>query len=130
MDRAIAASQHSYAPNSHFHVGAAIRTATDIYDGANFENDSYGATICAERAAVGHAIAHEGVCDKELAIVRIALHVWRDPAFGPPPRTVSPCGICRQVLYQFAPTAPIDFLENGVIITKLVQDLLPFPFTL
>ena len=86
---ALEARKNSYSPYSHFRVGACLVAEDGQYfTGANFENASFGATICAERCAVSNAIAH-GVkrfceiyisCDSGLA--------W-------------PCGICRQVLNEF-----------------------------
>lgn len=133
IEHAEAVSRRAYAPHSKFHVGAAVRTKTAIYIGTNFENDSYGATICAERAAIAHLIAHEGPTDRrrKVHVEHIALVGWFEPsARKRPPETMSPCGICRQVLFQFAPRAPIDFRVDGVMVTMRVEDLLPEPFKL
>jgi len=132
IDHARDAAQHSYAPRSLLHVGTAIQTANDIYQGANFENDSYGATICAERAAMAHVLAHEGQLNVGPEIRRIALYAEWDSRLDTKPTlvTVSPCGICRQVLYQFAPTAGVEFLLDGAYTTKTVQELLVHPFEL
>jgi cytidine deaminase len=123
------ASFHAYAPYSRFYVGAAVRTASgDVYTGANFENGSYGATICAERAAIGNALAAENHRGRGIKIVRIA--VFARSGKKKQPKTVSPCGICRQVIFEFGPDAVVDFLENRRFTSKSMHELLPAPFEL
>lgn len=117
-----AAAKNAYAPYSHFYVGAALLlTNNEIIAGANFENASYGLTICAERAAIGAAIARFGP-DTRIAAIYI---VNRNDAAS------APCGACRQVLAEFAaPNTPIFFPdENGVAMQPL-SALLPFSFEL
>jgi len=80
---------NAYAPYSGYQVGCAILGADgEVYVGANFENISFGATICAERCALGAMIA--AGCTK---IAEIAV-VTADGA--------APCGICRQAIAEFA----------------------------
>jgi len=88
--RACDAQRRAYAPYSKFRVGAAVRMAGEIFEGANVENASYGLGICAERAAVFAAV-NAGAHRLE------AIAVCTDAS---PPS--SPCGACRQVLLEFA----------------------------
>jgi cytidine deaminase len=86
-----AARAHAYSPYSSYRVGAAVLTAAGaIYSGCNVENATYGATLCAERSAIA-AMVTAGDRDPVAAAVVTA---------GPRPGT--PCGICRQVLCEFA----------------------------
>jgi len=127
-----AARSRAYAPYSRFYVGAAVRTASGaVYEGANFENGSYGGTICAERAAVGHAVAHEGDWreGRQIQIVAVAIAARRlGRAIAP--QSVPPCGICRQVLAEFGKNATVFFRYKGELISKTLSDLVPFPFEL
>src|ERR1039458_10362130 len=94
------AMKNAYAPFSHFKVGAAILTSKgDIFAGCNVENSSYGMTNCAERTAIFSAVAEKGPA---LEILAIAV----TNAQGVP---CSPCGACRQVIYEFGPDATIFF---------------------
>ncbi len=86
----------AYAPYSGYQVGAALLTSSGrIFRGANIENVSYGATICAERVAAVKAVS-EGE-DQFLALAVVADS--KEPG--------SPCGICRQFLAEFAPELPL-----------------------
>ncbi len=80
----------SYSPYSKFRVGAAVFAENNkVYTGANIENSSYGATVCAERTAVFKAVL-EG--NKKIKAIAIASDI---------DATIYPCGICRQVLGEF-----------------------------
>lgn len=90
------ARSRSYAPYSHFAVGAAVQGESGtIYTGCNIECASFSATCCAERVAVYHAVA---AGEKSLCAVAVAGGAQGQPVCG---RT-APCGICRQVLSEFA----------------------------
>ena len=90
------ARSRSYAPYSHFAVGAAVQGESGtIYTGCNIECASFSATCCAERVAVYHAVA---AGEKSMCAVAVAGGAQGQPVCG---RT-APCGICRQVLSEFA----------------------------
>jgi cytidine deaminase len=91
----------AYAPYSRYRVGAALRTkAGHVYVGCNVENSTFGATICAERSAVA-AMVSAGDRDPVACVVVTA---------GPQPG--SPCGICRQVLSEFAPDMKVVMIAE------------------
>jgi cytidine deaminase len=88
---AVNARRNAYAPYSGCLVGAAIRTAAGgLYVGCNVENASYGATICAERVAIGAAVSAEAKPQI------VAVMVVTDAEVPWPP-----CGMCRQVIVEF-----------------------------
>ena len=119
MDMAKEAMKSAYAPYSHFSVGAAVETDDgEVYCGCNIENSSYGATICAERTAISKAVS-EGY----RRITRIAIcdsnnsFAW-------------PCGICRQVMSEFAAEEFYVILEdNGKLSNFFLKELLPNSFS-
>lgn len=117
---ACAVRERAYAPYSHFQVGAALLTRDgQIVIGCNVENVSYGLTNCAERVAIGAAVA-AGV--REFAAVVIASS-----------NGCTPCGACRQVLAEFATDLPVYLVnvEAGRTVTALsLAQLLPGRFDL
>jgi cytidine deaminase len=117
VSAAKAVRERAYAPYSKFRVGAAIETARGaIFSGANVENASYGATVCAERAAIFCMIAAG-----ERDVTRVAVY-----AGGP--ELSMPCGMCRQVLVEHAPNAEVIVAgPNGHRKTTLAA-LMPEPF--
>ncbi len=114
------ARKKAYAPYSRFHVGAALLTDDGrIFSGANVENASYGATMCAERAAIFGAVT--AGCRKIEALAIVADY----------PAPVPPCGICRQVLSEFGrDTQVIMSNTNGDRRVETIETLLPFAFEL
>ncbi len=116
-----AARERAYAPYSKYKVGAAILTRSgSVFTGANVENATYGATICAERSAIVQMVA-AGERDPVACAV----------ATGGP-RAGSPCGICRQVLREFAQDMTIALVaeERGRLTRRdtTLAKLLPDAF--
>jgi cytidine deaminase len=113
------ARERAWAPYSTFKVGAALETADGvIITGCNIENASYGLTICAERVALFKALS-EG----HRRFVRIA--VVADTV-----APTSPCGACRQVLWEFGPDLEVILANLDAITGRhRLADLLPHPFS-
>lgn len=107
MAAAHEAAARAYAPYSHFHVGAALLFADrSMHFGSNFENASYGLSLCAETAAVLNA-NQAGVRSGLLAVGIVG-----GPAPGgvmtPNAQPVTPCGRCRQILTEVAQLGGTD----------------------
>ncbi len=118
LDTARAAFENSYAPYSHFRVGAALLTKEGkIFPGCNVEIVSYEGSICAERVALATAVSQGYREFEAVAVVcEQAAEIW-------------PCGVCRQYLAEFGielivavPTA------DGAIKTLSLKELLPHFF--
>lgn len=110
---------HAHAPYSRYQVGAAVRASSGkVYVGTNVENASYGLALCAERAAVAAAVA---AGEKQLTAVAVVT-VTSPPA--------APCGMCRQVLAEFAdddlPIALVN--DKGERADTTLGALLPHAF--
>jgi cytidine deaminase len=107
MNKAIEVSKNSYSPYSKFPVGACVLADSGkTYVGCNFENSSFGMTICAERNAIGTAIANGERRIKAIAI------------YSPMQDNCTPCGACRQVLHEFC-----EKDEDITIIVKIKDEL-------
>jgi len=109
----------AHSPYSGIRVGAAVLTADgQVYPGCNIENASLGLTICAERVALGNALAHGS---REVRAIAITSN-HDDVA--------SPCGACRQVILELAPQARVFFGRGEAIlhVWNAAQDLLPDAF--
>ena len=123
VQEAKAVRERAYAPYSKYPVGAAIATKSGaIYVGCNVENASFGGTICAERGAIMAMVAAG-----EREPIACAVVTGDEGA--------SPCGICRQVLSEFATDMPVVLVglgsrdgESGRVVQ--LADLLPLAFRL
>lgn len=113
------AMENAYVPYSNFKVGAALLDKEgNVHLGCNIENASYGATNCAERTAIFSAVA-KGVREFEkIAIVASS----GDYA--------APCGICRQVIWEFMPEGQVilNSDKEGIKVFG-IKELLPLGFT-
>ena len=125
LETAHAARRRAYAPYSEFLVGAALLARDGrVYVGCNIENASFGGTVCAERVAIGTAVA-DGVRDF------LAIAVVGGPARTGTEEPCVPCGICRQVLSEFCSPDFSVILEGreGVSVHSLAS-LLPSSFSM
>ncbi len=121
FEAALQARSHAYAPYSRFAVGAAVYVeGGQIASGCNVENSSYGVSVCAERNAIACAIARLG--PRKLLAVAIVTE-GDDPS--------PPCGVCRQVMAEFADGELPIYCRNlrGKEKRFKLRQLLPHPFT-
>ena len=118
------AAGHAYAPYSRFPVGAALRLADGtIVTGANFENASYGLSLCAETVALAK-VANLGRLAEVVEVAVIGL-VSAAP--------ITPCGRCRQMLNEAAALGARDLVihcagSDGSVTTHPLSVLLPHAF--
>ena len=98
------ATRNAYISYSHYPVGAALRARDgSIYSGCNIENASYPVTICAERVALVKAVSEGQRQFDAIAVVT--------------PNGGSPCGMCRQMLYEFAPDLRVILARtDGIVV--------------
>jgi cytidine deaminase len=122
---ALEVRERAYVPYSHFKVGAALLARSgQVYLGCNIENGAYSPTMCAERVALGTALA---AGEQPGSFVAIAV-------VGDQTHPTSPCGVCRQVLYELAPGCtvvmepPPEKGKGRLVMT--VEELLPAGFRL
>lgn len=120
LEKAYEGRNNAYAPYSKFKVGAAVLMENGkIYTGCNIENASYGATNCAERTAIFKAISKGNRKIRAIAIV------------GTDDEYTYPCGICRQVIAEFADenTEIILGKKSLEYTVKTLAEILPGAFT-
>ncbi len=109
-ERAVVAADRAYAPYSDYRVGAAVLTRDGrVFEGVNVENAAYPLGVCAERTAIAKAVS-EGYRPGDLEAIGIS---------------ASPCGGCRQWLWEFRFDAVTFRTSNGTIATYTPAELLP-----
>jgi cytidine deaminase len=118
VDAARTARDRAHASYSNFKVGAALETADGlIITGANIENATYGLTMCAERIAMFKAVSEGHRSFRRIAIV------------ADTDRPTTPCGACRQVLWEFGGNLEVILADLQVVrVRHQLKDLLPHPF--
>jgi cytidine deaminase len=108
--RAVAAAERAYAPYSNYLVGAAVRARDGrVFEGVNVENAAYPLGLCAERTAIAKAVS-EGCRPGDLDSIGI---------------TASPCGGCRQWLWEFRLESVVFRNRDGDVVTYSPAELLP-----
>jgi len=118
--RAREAKSRGYAPYSGFLVGCALVMDGRVFEGCNVENASYGATLCAERGAIAAAVAAGA---RRLEILALSTSA----APGAPPGERAPCGVCRQVVGEFAEDRALVLLDAGTAEDGRIQaEVVPF----
>ena len=129
IEAAKLATEHSYAPYSRFHVGAAALLADGtVVTGTNQENAAYSSGLCAERTTLFYA----GSSHPNTPVVALAIAAYTDGAFTPKP--IAPCGACRQVMLETEsrygkPMKVLLYGERECYVFESAKDLLPVCFT-
>ncbi len=129
VQAAIDAAKTAYAPYSNFHVGAALLLDNgQIVTGSNFENASYGMTLCAETVAIAKANS-----DGQLRAIReIAVAGGLAGQVGTGADPITPCGRCRQIIKEVADLTDIDIPVHCAYATGYatyrLSELLPHGF--
>lgn len=117
LDAAWEARKGAVCGFSGFGVGAVLVDDRGFrYDGANVENASYNLGLCAERVALFHALTHGASAFTRVVIVTEAAS------------PTSPCGACRQALWEFAPQAELLIANRDAHQRMTMADLLPHAF--
>lgn len=129
VQAAIKAAGNAYAPYSNFHVGAALLLDNGrVVTGANFENASYGMTLCAETVAIAKANSDGQL--KQIVAIAVAGGPAGKVAAGS--EAITPCGRCRQIIKEVADLTerdlPVHCAKSGGYDTYLLSDLLPHGF--
>lgn len=128
LERAVKATEGSYAPYSHYHVGAAVLLSDGtVVAGANQENSAFPSGLCAERTALFAAHAQY----PHLAVRAIAITACSNGRMVSEPAW--PCGACRQVLADSQRRAgtPVRIIVGGlsrIVVFSCVDDVMPFIF--
>lgn len=122
MALARAAAERAYCPYSRFRVGAAVETDIGLFEGCNVENASYGLTVCAERVALFHAVAHGAKQFRAIAVSCVSA-----PS-DDPPESKTPCGACRQVIAELLPPDALVEIDGAGV--WRAGELLPLAFRL
>lgn len=128
VQKAIDATNNSYARYSNFHVGAACLLENgEVVIGANQENAAFPSGLCAERTAIFAAQANHP--DQPIITLAIAARNVNGLLKSP----ISPCGACRQVVLEIEdryqrPVRILLYGTDGIYVFKSIKDLLPFSF--
>jgi cytidine deaminase len=132
IEAARTAARHAYAPYSNFGVGAAVLLSDgSVVTGANFENASYGLSLCAETVALA-TVSAQGRLGDVVEIGVIGGQIGPEGPMGVKP--IGPCGRCRQVINEAAQVGGRDIsvhcggAEGDVIETHRISELLPLAF--
>jgi cytidine deaminase len=118
FEAALKARENSCSPYSGFKVGAAVLTESGrIYSGCNIESSSFGLTMCAERNALSAALC---AGERDFSAVLVTADT---------PEPVSPCGACRQLIYDYAPDAKMILTNLKKQVMELsIEEMLKYPF--